>query len=127
MKKIKLSIGILAFVGLAVLNFTKSETTFVQKAMASSACCSSCNSSCTCGCMSSSITSSDDPNYAYAAKLTSENCPIEKINGNVEIVIRGVTIAPGAAYVINGTRLQCTFYLLAKCDQRDVTLCQEAK
>lgn len=36
MKKIKLSIGILAFVGLAVLNFTKSETTFVQKAMASS-------------------------------------------------------------------------------------------
>ncbi len=34
MKKFKLSIGILAFVGLAVLNFTKSETTFVQKAMA---------------------------------------------------------------------------------------------
>jgi hypothetical protein len=28
--------GILAFVGLAVLNFTKSETTFAQKAMASS-------------------------------------------------------------------------------------------
>lgn len=38
MKKFKLSIGILAFVGLAVLNFTKSETTFAQKAMASSAC-----------------------------------------------------------------------------------------
>lgn len=36
MKKFKLSIGILAFVGLAVLNFTKSETTFAQKAMASS-------------------------------------------------------------------------------------------
>ena len=36
MKKNKLSIGILAFVGLAVLNFTKSETTFAQKAMASS-------------------------------------------------------------------------------------------
>lgn len=36
MNKLKLSVGILAFVGLAALNFTQSESCFVSKALASS-------------------------------------------------------------------------------------------
>ena len=35
MKKLKLSVGVLAFMGLAVLNFTQSESCFVSKALAS--------------------------------------------------------------------------------------------
>ena len=78
MKKIKLSIGILAFVGLAVLNFTKSETTFVQKAMASSACYSFCNSSCTCGCMSSNPSTA--PNIDHTGGLANKFCPIWNVS-----------------------------------------------
>lgn len=36
MKKIKFSVGVLAFMGLAVLNFTQSESSFLSKAIASS-------------------------------------------------------------------------------------------
>lgn len=36
MRKFKWMVGFLAFVGLAVLNFTQSESSFVSKAMASS-------------------------------------------------------------------------------------------
>lgn len=36
MNKLKLSVGVLAFVGLAALNFTQSESCFVSKALASS-------------------------------------------------------------------------------------------
>lgn len=35
MNKLKLSVGVLAFVGLAALNFTQSESCFVSKALAS--------------------------------------------------------------------------------------------
>lgn len=35
MNKLKLSVGVLAFVGLATLNFTQSESCFVSKALAS--------------------------------------------------------------------------------------------
>ena len=36
MKKTKLSVGILAFIGLAAINFTQSENYFLSKAVASS-------------------------------------------------------------------------------------------
>lgn len=36
MKKIKFSVGVLAFMGLAAINFTQSESCFVSKALASS-------------------------------------------------------------------------------------------
>lgn len=36
MKKVKVFVGILAFMGLAVLNYTQSERSFISKALASS-------------------------------------------------------------------------------------------
>lgn len=41
MNKLKLFVGVLAFVGLAALNFTQSETSFVSMALASSSSASS--------------------------------------------------------------------------------------
>lgn len=129
MRKTKLFLGVASFAVLSILNFTQSDRNFLQSTLASSGKCSSCNSSCTCGCISSSssLMDTDDPNFAYASKLSSVECPITKINGSMPIVVSGVKIEPGASYVVNGTKLDCTFYLLAKCDQRKVTLCQEIK
>lgn len=45
MKKLKISVSVLAFVGLAVLNFTQSESCFVKKSLASSSSGSSISSS----------------------------------------------------------------------------------
>ena len=56
MKKIKFSVGVLAFMGLAVLNFTQSESSFLSKAMASSSSTSGSSSS---GSPSSSSSSSN--------------------------------------------------------------------
>ncbi len=39
MKKIKLSVGVLAFMGLAALNFTQSESCLVSKSLAANTCC----------------------------------------------------------------------------------------
>ena len=39
MKKIKLSVGVLAFIGLAALNFTQSESCLVSKSHAANTCC----------------------------------------------------------------------------------------
>lgn len=132
MNKIKSYLGTFSFAMLAILNFTQSEKSFVANSMASSGKCNSCASNCTCGCKgtstsSTTTTSSDDGNYAYGQKLSSQQCPIKKINGGVAIVVGGVKIEPGGSYVVNGTKLDCTFYLLAKCDQSKITECHEIK
>lgn len=122
MKKTKLLVGIFAFVGLAALNFTQSENCLVNKAFASSSDSSSSSTS-----TSSSSTSSSSSNYAYAQKLSSLDCTITKINGSVTIVVSGIVVKPGASYEVKGTKLDCTFYALARCNQSDITHCQEIK
>ena len=69
MKKLKISVGILAFVGLAVLNFTQSESCFVSKALASSSGSSSNSSIC-----SSNSSSVDKIGY----NPTCTPCPFPK-------------------------------------------------
>lgn len=70
MKKTKLSVGILAFMGLAAINFTQSENCFLSKAMASS---SSSSSSST----SISSTSSANEEWGYNPTCTPCNYPIQ--------------------------------------------------
>mgnify|MGYP003290308535 CR=1 FL=1 len=70
MKKTKLSVGILAFIGLAAINFTQSENCFLSKAMASS---SSSSSSST----SISSTSSANEEWGYNPTCIPCNFPIE--------------------------------------------------
>lgn len=86
MKKLKISVGILAFMGLATLNFTQSESSFVSKALASSS-----NSS------SSDIVStviswiSSTWGEAHTQKCNTRNCEIEtEIEVEVDIIV-----APG--------------------------------
>lgn len=122
MKKVKISVGILAFVGLAVLNFTQSESCFVSKALASS---SSGSGSYTSSNTNSSST--DDPYFIGWNKLGEESCPITKVNLEIGFVYQGVPIPVGASYTINGTKKDCSFWPFTKCDQRMITFCQEIK
>ena len=64
-----------------------------------------------------------EPNYAYAAKLTAEECNITVINGEFTIFYNGIEIGPGLAYEHKGTQVNCNFWLLAKCDQNKIVEC----
>lgn len=70
MKKTKLLVGILAFIGLAAINFTQSENYFLSKAVASS---SSSSTSST----SSSSTSPANVEWGYNPICTPCNFPVE--------------------------------------------------
>ena len=59
MKKIKLSVGVLAFMGLAALNFTQSESCLVSKSLAANTCCND------------TITTSDDSSSTSSSSTSS--------------------------------------------------------
>ena len=67
MKKTKLLVGILAFIGLAAINFTQSESSFLSKAIASSSSTSGSSSS------GSTSSSSSNVNHGTNPSLT---CPV---------------------------------------------------
>ena len=120
MKKIKLTIGVFAFTGLAVLNFTQSESCLVNKAIASSSNETGSSSTSDLG-----LSSTDDPNYAYCAKLSVEECTIKKINMTAGFRLKGIPLGVGAEYEVNGTSKNCTFWLFARCNQNDIESCHE--
>jgi hypothetical protein len=70
MKKTKLSVGILAFIGLAAINFTQSENYFLSKAVASS-------SSSSISGTSTSSTSFKNEEFGYNPICIPCNFPIE--------------------------------------------------
>lgn len=122
MNKFKLSVGIFAFVGLAAINFTQSESNFVSKALASSSSGSSSNTS-----SNTNSSSSDDPYFVSWNKLGEESCPISKVNVTAGFVWGGVVIPIGGSYTVDGTKLDCSVWPFAKCDQRMITLCHEVQ
>jgi len=103
MNKIKLSVGALAFVGLAMLNFTQSESCFVSKALASGGSVSSGSHSNYGSCSttsSSSSSSTDDSNLLKEHELDPETCSVTKTNYEAGFVWNGVLIPIGATYTV---------------------------
>ena len=83
MKKLKISVGILAFMGLATLNFTQSESSFVSKALASS---SSGSSSDIVSTICSWISSTWGE--AHTQKCNTRNCECEtEIEVEIDVIV----------------------------------------
>lgn len=107
MKKIKFSVGVLAFMGLAAINFTQSESCFISKAQASSSTSSSF--------FSTFISSLFDPSYASDHMLKPQECRLQSITED------------GKTETIYGTRFECVAVEGQKCDQNKQTICKKGE
>ena len=124
MNKIKLSVGALAFVGLAMLNFTQSESCFVSKALASGGSVSSgshsnygsSSTSSSSTSFSSSSSGFDDPNLKKEYELAAEFCTITKTNYEAGFVWNGIPIPIGGSYTVSGVQWICVPRLGFTCD-----------
>ena len=81
MKKIKLSVGVLAFIGLAALNFTQSESCLVSRSLAANTCCNDTITSSDDSSSSSTSTSSSTSSDASSSSGTSSDASSDASSG----------------------------------------------
>lgn len=111
MKKIKFSVGVLAFMGLAAINFTQSESCFVSKALASTS-----NSSGIRSTILSSLFDTDSySDYASDHMLKPQECRLQSITEG------------GKTETIYGTRFECVAVEGQKCNQYEQTICTKSE
>ena len=111
MKKIKFSVGVLAFMGLVAINFTQSESCFVSKALASTS-----NSSGIFSNIFSSFFNTDSySGYATNHMLKPQECRLQSITEG------------GKTETIYGTRFECVAVEGQKCDQNKQTICKKSE
>ena len=65
----------------------------------------------------------EEPNYAYLAKLDGVKCELEKYWVGAGTIFRGIPVNVGFEHIEYGTKMSCELWLVAKCDQNKVTLC----
>lgn len=112
MKKIKLSVGLLAFMGLAMLNYTQSESCIINNALASSD--GESFSFSFSFSSSSSSSSSDEWYFASDHMLDPQSCEIKRYNPD-----------SGKEYTVSGSKTVCTPASGVHCDQRMIVECHE--
>ncbi len=122
MNKLKLSVGVLAFVGLAVLNFTQSERGFISQAFASSSYSGNTGGGSTGGFWSSlwstatswigsQVSSYIDNNQMACHTMSCIKEDTDKTSGSITIPIEGVPVTIGGSHESthkeNGSKSPC--------------------